>query len=101
MKPAPGRDPGSNPANNVPLGRTVITRGAMDTLANPDVLSALRRHASGDWGDVCHEDWRANDRALKEGTRLLSSFKDSNGTKFWIITEADRSVTTVLLPDEY
>ncbi len=97
----PDERPGSDSGKRVPLGRTVITRGAMEVLSNRDVLVALRRHATGDWGNVCREDWSANDRALKEGTRLLSSFQDSNKVRFWIITEADRSVTTVLLPEEY
>ena len=83
------------------LGRTVITRGALDALAQDDVLSGLSRHARGDWGDVCSEDREANDAALSCGARLLSAYRTPDGTKFWIITEADRSATTVLLPEEY
>ena len=83
------------------LGRTVITRGALDALANEDVLAAIARHARGDWGDVCEEDWKANDDDLRVGARLLSAYHTTGGRKFWIITEADRSVTTVLLPEEY
>jgi hypothetical protein len=84
-----------------PFGQTVITPGALEKLSSAAVNSALDRHAKGDWGDVPREDWQANERALEEGTRLLSSYRDSRGVKFWIITEADRSATTVLLPEEY
>ena len=65
------------------------------------MMQALRRHARGDWGDLDDEDRKANDRALQEGSRLFSAYKTKAGVKFWIITEADRSATTVLLPDEY
>jgi hypothetical protein len=65
------------------------------------MMQALRRHARGDWGDLDDEDLQANERALKDGTRLLSAYHSSAGTKFWIITEWDRSATTVLLPEEY
>ena len=84
-----------------PLGRTVITRGALDALEQEDVLAAMTRHANGDWGDLCAEDKQANDDALSVGTRLLSAYRTGAGQKFWIITEADRSITTVLLPEEY
>jgi hypothetical protein len=84
-----------------PLGRTVITANALDVLQPEDVQNALRRHTRGDWGDVCSEDARSNDAAMLEGCRLLSAFRDRHGVKFWIITEADRSVTTVLLPEDY
>jgi hypothetical protein len=78
-----------------------ITRGAMDAVCGEDVTDALRRHFAGDWGDVCAEDRRANELALAFGQRLLSSYRDRNGIHFWIVTEADRSATTILLPDEY
>ncbi len=84
-----------------PLGRTVITRGALHALQQDDVRNALARHVRGDWGDVCSEDRSANDEALTFGGRLLSAYRTSGGTKFWVITEADRSATTVLLPEEY
>lgn len=83
------------------LGRTVITRNAYDILNTFDVYGALHLHAMGDWGDVCAEDKTANEQALKDGSRLLSAYADRKGTKFWIITEADRSATTVLLPEDY
>ena len=85
----------------VPLGQLVMTPAAASALAQPDVVTALRRHASGDWGEVDDDDRRANDAALSDGTRLLSAYTSAGGTSFWIITEADRSVTTVLLPDDY
>ncbi|MBT8467327.1 MAG: hypothetical protein KJN97_01150 [Deltaproteobacteria bacterium] len=83
------------------LGRTVITRGALDALEGEDVHAGIARHASGDWGDVCPEDKQANDDALRVGTRLLSVYHTGSGQKFWVITAADRSATTVLLPEEY
>ena len=84
-----------------PLGRTVITANALDVLQPEDVQNALRRHTRRDWGEVPAEDARANDAAMLEGCRLLSAFRDRRGVKFWIITEAERSVTTVLLPEDY
>ena len=84
-----------------PLGQIVITRNALDTLNPEDMSKALTRHASGDWGDLCEDDRRENELSLKEGYRLLSAYHAADGTKFWIITEADRSVTTVLLPEDY
>jgi len=85
------------------LGQVVATPGALEALTesgqSPDEF--LRRHVSGDWGDVCEEDQEANENALRYGERLLSSYRTSKGTKLWIITEADRSSTTLLLPDEY
>ncbi len=83
------------------LGKTVITRGANATLDKTEVLNAIARHARGEWGDLCDDDKQANDDALTCGARLLSAYHTSNGQKFWIITEADRSATTVLLPEEY
>ena len=84
-----------------PLGRTVITRGALDALDGKDVHAGIARHTSGDWGDLCLEDKQANDDALRVGARLLSAYHTDGGRKFWIITEADRSITNVLLPEEY
>lgn len=83
------------------LGQTVITRNAAETLDPVDVNAALLRHAVRDWGTLCAEDWQSNDDALQTGCRLLSAYEDSHGVKFWIITEWDRSVTTVLLPEDY
>ncbi len=83
------------------LGRTVITRGALAEVSQGDVQQGLARHLRGDWGDLCEEDKQANDDALRCGARLLSAYHTTAGLKFWIITEADRSATTVLLPEEY
>ena len=88
-------------AQAFPLGQTVITPNAQASLHPDDVQQALCRHARGDWGDCCPEDADANDAAVKEGSRLLSAYRDRVGTKFWIITECDRSATTILLPEDY
>ncbi|MCM1224336.1 MAG: hypothetical protein NC548_58775, partial [Lachnospiraceae bacterium] len=61
----------------------------------------LARHQSGDWGEVSKSDWMANNNALKSGGRILSAYTANGGKTFWIITEADRSHTTVLMPDDY
>ncbi len=82
-------------------GRTLITPAAAKALTPGDVAAAMSRHVSGDWGDVCQQDRWENDNCLKNGFRLLSVYHGVYGTKFWIITEADRSVTTVLLPEDY
>lgn len=84
-----------------PFGQLVITRVAKDELDPESVLAAIKRHAKGDWGDLDQEDKDANDEVLLDGSRLLSAYQDRQGTKFWIITEADRSATTVLLPSDY
>ncbi len=84
-----------------PLGRVVMTPGVQSSISPLQITDALKRHAKGDWGDVCAEDKRANNQSLKDGSRLLSSYKSIDGIKFWIITEADRSITTFLLPEEY
>lgn len=85
----------------VPLGQTVATPAALGVLTQPDIVAALRRHSAGDWGDVDDEDRAANDNALGVGERILSVYRSANGVTFWVITEADRSVTTVLLPSDY
>lgn len=84
-----------------PIGRTLITSHALGELEPYDVMAALRRHANQDWGDCCDEDAEANDQAVRDGSRILSVYRDRHGSTFWIITEADRSATTVLLPSEY
>lgn len=83
------------------LGQVVSTRNALNALDATSVHEAIARHASGDWGDVCDEDRRSNEEGLVHGSRLFSVYYDNRGTKFWIITEADRSATTVLLPEDY
>jgi hypothetical protein len=86
----------------LPLGRVVATPGAlkllMETGGHP--FDYLARHATSDWGELCAFDRRQNEIALREGYRVLSSY-DVPAGRIWIITEADRSVTTILLPEEY
>ena len=82
------------------LGHTVTTPGVLDAVPLDEMLRAMHRHHHGDWGTLSTGDLRANDRAVKTGERIFSAY-DCGETKFWIITEADRSVTTVLLPSEY
>ena len=84
-----------------PLGHVYVTANADRTLGLIDIGNAIARHAECDWGDVSAEDRESNDRALEDGSRLFSVYHTGGGTKFWIITEADRSVTTVLLPEDY
>lgn len=83
------------------LGRIVATPNALERLTQTDILTGIQRHQAGDWGDMVEHDRAENELSLKEGLRLLSSYRAANGTKFWLITEADRSVTTVLLPEDY
>lgn len=86
-----------------PLGQLVATPGALQAMgrAGQSPVVFLERHRCGDWGEVCPADARLNDEALQEGGRLLSSYRTIKGEVLWIITEFDRSVTTILLPDEY
>lgn len=85
---------------NVKLGQILMTPGVAERVPASAIQAALLRHKSGDWGEVDDEDKATNDNALSTGERLLSAY-DHDLVKFWIITERDRSVTTVLLPDEY
>ena len=87
-------------------GQLVVTRGVSDLIADNEeferhVQTSLLRHVTGDWGDLCEEDKAANELALQEGERLFSAYTIKSVPKIWIITERDRSVTTVLFPDEY
>jgi hypothetical protein len=86
-----------------PLGRTVATPGALEALlrAGDIPLPYLARHAAGDWGDLDQGDKTENESALKDGNRILSAYRLADETRIWVITEADRSVTTILLPEEY
>jgi hypothetical protein len=83
------------------LGKLAATPGALERVPHEEIMNALERHVCGDWGTVDEQDWVANNRALFEGTRVLSAYKASEGVTFWVITEADRSSTTILLPEEY
>ena len=84
-----------------PLGQVVTTRGALHGVSIIAMNRALTRHVSGDWGDICPEDRTENQLSLEHGFRILSAYDYPDEPKFWIITEADRSVTTILLPEEY
>ncbi len=85
------------------LGQLVATPGALAALedAHQDAIGFLSRHQHGDWGELDAEDKQENERSVRNNFRILSAYTLSTGTKIWIITEADRSVTTVLLPEEY
>jgi hypothetical protein len=86
-----------------PAGKIVATPGAMDVIEENglDVRGLLRRHLTGDDGDVCQADKEANQDAIENGYRVLSVYKVTPNQKVYIITEADRSATTLLLPEEY
>lgn len=83
------------------LGQIVITRHAHKVLTSRDVNEALIRHLEGDWGQVCESDRQLNDSAIQDGGRIMSEYFSGSGVRFWIITEYDRSVTTILLPSDY
>lgn len=86
-----------------PLGRIVATPGALQALeeANQNPFEFLERHQTGDWGELCEEDKRENEFSVRNRFRILSAYRTLHDVKVWIITEADRSVTTLLLPCEY
>lgn len=98
-----------NPANNselkprFELGKIVATTGAIETLAQAKIepLTLITRHVTGDWGNMVEEDKLANVEAVTHGNRVFSSYLLENGKNIWVITEWDRSYTTLLLPDEY
>ena len=95
-----------NIATKFKLGRLVMTRGINDQVAediqfSKFMLDSLRRHARGDWGDMCQEDKDENELALRQGNLRIFSAYERSGSKIWIITEADHSATTILFPEEY
>jgi hypothetical protein len=85
------------------LGQTVATPGAIEALSRTGdtPLAFLRRHAAGDWGDLTAADAAENEASVTLGFRILSAYQLVDGTRIWVITEADRSATTILLPEEY
>lgn len=85
------------------LGQIVATRGALEAMerAGENPARYLARHERGDWGEVGEEDWQENQLSVAKGFRILSAYTTGAGDRIWIITEADRSVTTILLPEEY
>lgn len=90
-----------HPAAKFLLGHIVATPNVLNQIPNQEILNALSRHVRGDWGTLDAEDWDANENALKHGGRLKSAYHSTQNVKFWIITEWDHSVTTVLLPEDY
>lgn len=87
----------------ISLGQCVATPGALEALreAGQSAQDFLARHARGDWGEVCKDDAEENELSVEHGFRILSAYRTRNGQRLWIITEADRSATTILLPEEY
>ena len=85
------------------LGKTLMTRGAQGALeeAGQAPHEFLQMHERGDWGEVSDDDRQENELSVKEGFRILSAYLTNKGQRIWVITEADRSSTTILLPDEY
>jgi hypothetical protein len=97
---------GTRPPFRFPLGKVFATPGALSAMMDhPDGpgigLECLLRHATGDWGDMDAEDKHANEEALRVGARIFSAYIIAPGVKLWVITESDRSSTTILTPDEY
>jgi hypothetical protein len=87
----------------LPLGKVFGTMGALAAFAgalDEDLNTFLARHANGDWGDLDDHDRKANEYAMEHDLKVLSAYSLSSGEKIWIITEADRSATTILLPSE-
>ena len=91
----------ATPTAKFRLGRIMSTPHALEVLSQEDIFTAIARHQAGDWGDMDNDDRRENERSLARGSRLFSIYHSAKGVKFWIITEADRSKTTVLMPEDY
>jgi hypothetical protein len=83
------------------IGKLVATPGALATLTPEESLTLLSRHVSEDWGDVPPDDAAENEFSVEHGFRVVSSYRTSSGTRVWVITEADRSSTCILLPEEF
>jgi hypothetical protein len=83
------------------LGRLLASAGAMKVLREDEMLMALSLHAAGEWGEVCEDDKQANQDALRDGTTRILSAYTFRQARVWVLTEADRSATTILLPEEY
>jgi hypothetical protein len=94
-------NPATIPLAKFRLGHIVSTPHALEVLQNEDILRGICRHQAGDWGDVDDHDRKENEFSLEKGFRLFSVYRSAKGVTFWIITEADRSSTTVLLPEDY
>lgn len=95
MKHSPERRP-----VHISPGTIVATPGVLEAVSQPELLRALAQHLCGDWGEVCAADAEKNNQALEQGRPLLSVYHSSDEQVFWVITDADRSATTILLPEE-
>ena len=95
--------PDSEPQPRFTLGQIVGTPGALEALKQADqqFVELIARHVTGDWGEVPDEDKAENEFSLEHGLRLMSAYTLNSGVKVWVITESDRSATTILLPEEY
>ena len=91
----------TKPPAKFPLGSVFVTPAASYVVTDDEIRTSLRRHVLGDWGEVCENDREENELSLREGFRLMSIYRTRFGIKYWIITEADRDTTTVLLPEDY
>ncbi len=89
------------PVAKIRLGKIVTIANARSQLSEEEILKDIQRHQAGDWGDLYEHEHKANDLAIVQGTRIWSVYHSEKGVKFWIITEANRSLTTVLLPEDY
>jgi hypothetical protein len=85
------------------LGKVYLTVGAREALeeSSQTAIEFLAKHQSGNYGDICEDDMKENELSVREGFRILSAYRTAQDVKLWVITEADRSSTTVLLPSEY
>jgi len=103
IRDRPKKAGGQVPAAKFELGQLVATPGALAALeeSGEQPGTFLTRHAAGDWGDLSEDDQRENEFSLLHGFRLLSAYTLRTGTRIWVISEADRSATTILLPEEY
>lgn len=88
------------PSTHFALGLFCITPEAFDALSADEILTAVRRHAAGDWGNVYQDKWQENDSAMRDGGQLFSVYESSCGRKFWVVTTAERNLTTVMLPEQ-
>ena len=101
------RGSGSEPSmtthkTKLALGHLTATPAVLEEVSHPELILSLARHQSGDWGDsLPAADRRENDLAMDTGDRILSAYTSSRGVRYWIITDADRSCTTALLPEDY
>ncbi len=89
------------PLRKFNLGQIVITSNAQSVLTPEDINMALTRHSRCDWGEVCAEDAKVNERGVRDQGMILSAYQSAKGVKFWVITDPGHEVTTLLLPEDY